>query len=29
LRGHFFPLSKWYPRKSNPPLIGAYFQAHS
>src|SRR6202011_3270273 len=20
LRGHFFPLSKWYPRKSNPPL---------
>src|SRR4030088_3811386 len=20
LRAHFFPLSKWYPRKSNPPL---------
>src|ERR1700720_1465373 len=20
LRGHFFPLSKWYPRKSKPPL---------
>src|SRR6201987_6493052 len=38
LRGHFFPLSKWYPRKSNPPrwlastrrvLVGGNFSPFS